>query len=111
MFRVRWADPYPLDTLVRPVAIDWREPLIARGAAAPLARICLPFGASPGGDNCGAHMHNLETKSLRTEYDHARTLEVHSSVIHQPSIRHPSVIQQSSIRQLFSHECMTTSAR
>jgi len=78
VFRVRWVDPYPLDTLVRPVAIDWREraSLIGRSDGA-VATFCLPFGAGEAPRNCGQHLRNAEASDLRSEYDGFRTLEMH----------------------------------
>jgi len=72
VFRVRWVSPYPLETLARPEAFDWREPLVGArhsgGKRSAPTVLCLPFGASNSRSGCSKHLDHLSKDDVREVY-------------------------------------------
>ena len=89
VFHVRWEEPFPLASLVRPERIDWREP---EGAPLPRAVpkrlepgqpteahvLCLPYATAPPGGDCARGQNDLSNADLRAAYASVDTLEVHT---------------------------------
>ena len=89
VFHVRWEEPFPLASLVRPERIDWREP---EGAPLPRAVpkrlepgqpteahvLCLPYATAPPGGDCARGQSDLSNADLRAAYASVDTLEVHT---------------------------------
>ena len=88
VFHVRWTEPFPLESLVRPERIDWaalngaeasdEPPDLSAGAASRSAQlqqkdphrrvICLPFATAPKGVDCATPMNHLKNADLRAAY-------------------------------------------
>ena len=86
---LRWEEPFPLASLVRPERIDWREP---EGAPLPRAVpkrlepgqpteahvLRLPYATAPPGGDCARGQNDLSNADLRAAYASVDTPEVHT---------------------------------
>ena len=97
VFRVKWLDPYPLEMLLRPESLDWREPPQGfQVRASELAQLCLspasaaaapPSSSSSSSDDdgrsraadCAAHLAALRTDDVGATHHAKRVLVVTGS--------------------------------
>ena len=92
VFHVRWEEPFPVQSLLKPERIDWRLasdpqrllPMADLSSPSMLSKrsdvaiLCLPFATAPPGGSCQQGMSNLRNGNLRSVYEAASVLEVHT---------------------------------